>query len=348
MKLTLFPLLALSLVAQTPEPAKQTPKAPEAAKPAEKKENKVVAVIANQVVRDSDIDAILEAIPQLKAQIASNPSARGTFIQNYAEVRLLAEKARKEALHKTPGYALKLKLQEDQLLRGEYIAKMQPEIKKRMEVSDADLQAYFEKNKDRFKTPDKATARHILVSVKDEPVAPAKDAKPEDIAKAKEAAKAASDAAAKAKIAKIQELLKQGKKLEELAKEYSDDPGSKDKGGVYEDFDPSQMVAPFAEAVRKQELGKVGEPVKTDYGYHLIEVTKRELGAVQEFDKVKEQVRSAMMPQRQEEVGKAFMNELKAEITCVTGEAAEEAARKLENKSGRAAGAKKPAKGAAK
>lgn len=60
-----------------------------------------------------------------------------------------------------------------------------------------------------------------------------------------------------------------------LAKEYSDDPGSKDNGGLYEDKASSGYVAEFAEAANTQEIGKIGDPVQTQYGYHVIKVEKR-------------------------------------------------------------------------
>ena len=62
--------------------------------------------------------------------------------------------------------------------------------------------------------------------------------------------------------------------FEDLVKKYSDDPGSKDKGGKYEDFLATTMVVEFGDYCANSPIGKIGL-VKTDFGYHVIEVLKR-------------------------------------------------------------------------
>ncbi|MBO1625855.1 peptidylprolyl isomerase PrsA [Bacillus arachidis] len=72
---------------------------------------------------------------------------------------------------------------------------------------------------------------------------------------------------------KVKEELNQGKSFEELAKQYSEDPGSKDKGGELGYFGPGKMVKPFEDAAYKLKKDEVSEPVKSDLGYHIIKVT---------------------------------------------------------------------------
>ncbi|WP_339060692.1 peptidylprolyl isomerase [Tepidibacillus marianensis] len=72
--------------------------------------------------------------------------------------------------------------------------------------------------------------------------------------------------------------LKAGNDFGKLAKQYSEDTGSKDKGGTYENMSVSQWVPEFKDAVLKQPIGKVSDtPVKTQYGYHIIKVTSRKV-----------------------------------------------------------------------
>lgn len=75
---------------------------------------------------------------------------------------------------------------------------------------------------------------------------------------------------------KVLEELAQGKTFEELAQEYSNDPGSKDNGGDLGWFPRGMMVQPFEEAAFSLEIGVVSEPIQTDYGYHIIKVLGKE------------------------------------------------------------------------
>ncbi|MEH7457689.1 peptidylprolyl isomerase [Bacillus pseudomycoides] len=72
---------------------------------------------------------------------------------------------------------------------------------------------------------------------------------------------------------KVKDELAQGKSFEDLAKEYSTDPGSKDKGGDLGYFGPGKMVPEFTDAAYKLKKDEVSDPVKTQYGYHIIKVT---------------------------------------------------------------------------
>ena len=79
-----------------------------------------------------------------------------------------------------------------------------------------------------------------------------------------------------------------------LAKEYSDDGGSKEKGGLYEDATAGSWVEAFKKAALEQEIGVIGEPVETEYGYHVMKVEKREEKTYDQLtDEQKEQVKSA-------------------------------------------------------
>ncbi|WP_410981592.1 peptidylprolyl isomerase PrsA [Bacillus cereus] len=72
---------------------------------------------------------------------------------------------------------------------------------------------------------------------------------------------------------KVKEELGQGKSFEELAKQYSEDTGSKEKGGDLGFFGPGKMVKEFEEAAYKMKKDEVSEPVKSQFGYHIIKVT---------------------------------------------------------------------------
>lgn len=101
----------------------------------------------------------------------------------------------------------------------------------------------------------------------------------------------------------IKEKVNNGEDFAALAKQYSEDTGSKEQGGEIPGFAPGQTVKEFEEAAYKLDAGQVSEPVKTTYGYHIIKVTdKKEL---KPFDEVKDKIRKDIEQQRlQDTTGK--------------------------------------------
>lgn len=151
------------------------------------------------------------------------------------------------------------------------------------EVTDADIEAFYEQNRDsRF--GEKATARHILV----------KD---------------------KAKADDLMAQLRNGADFAKLAEKESTDPGSAAQGGELPEFGRGQMVPPFEEAVFSAKVGELVGPVKTDFGFHIIEVLDLKPG--QELDEVRDEIRTELS---QSQGGEALQAELQkrtkeAEVT---------------------------------
>ena len=128
------------------------------------------------------------------------------------------------------------------------------------EVTDEEVEKFYEENADaRF--GEKATARHILV---------------EEKAKAQE----------------IVSKLRKGADFAKLAKQESTDPGSAQQGGELPEFGHGQMVAEFDEAVFAADVGELVGPVKTEFGYHVIEVIDKQPG--QELAEVEDEIRSEL------------------------------------------------------
>lgn len=125
------------------------------------------------------------------------------------------------------------------------------------EVTDEDIKAYYDTLEGQIK------ASHILVA---------------DEATAKE----------------VKEKLAAGEKFEDLAKEYSTDPGSAQNGGDLGWFGEGAMVPEFQEAAFKLKEGEVSEPVKTDFGFHIIKVTE----TVKPFEEMKESLKETVREQK--------------------------------------------------
>ena len=161
-----------------------------------------------------------------------------------------------------------------------YLAYKVADSASRIEVSDVDINEYYELNKNsEFQQEEEISARHILKKV-------AKDASDEQ----KKAARAAIEAIAR--------RLADGGNFEEIAKAESEDAGSAAKGGDLGTFGHGRMVPPFEAAAFALEPGKVSDIVETDFGYHIILVYEKKAAGVLPFDQVKDKVRSTLATQK--------------------------------------------------
>lgn len=137
-------------------------------------------------------------------------------------------------------------------------------------VDEAAAEAYYEENKESFRTKDQADASHILIKL-------------DENASEKEVA------AATAKIEKVLKLARSGKDFGKLAKKYSEGP-SAPTGGELGTFGRGQMVKPFEDAVFSMKAGDISEPVRTRFGLHIIKLNKVEKARVPAFAEVKADV----------------------------------------------------------
>ncbi len=148
-----------------------------------------------------------------------------------------------------------------------------------IEPTDADLEAYYEKNISRYDRPEEIRASHILVA--DEQTA--------------------------------QELLDQlsaGADFAELAKEHSTDTASAEKGGDLDWFTRGSMVKEFEDAAFALEVGAISDIIKTQYGYHIIKLTDRKAHYTPTLDEVKDQVRDDYIEEIRDERFSAWYEEI--------------------------------------
>ena len=140
-------------------------------------------------------------------------------------------------------------------LRAQYVVFSREQFLSQITVSDNEVKAWYDSHADRYRQPEERRASHILIPV-------AKDA----------AAGAVKEAESRAA-----EVLAQVRKTPgdfgKLAKQYSKDPGSADKGGDLGWFGHGMMVKPFEEAAFALKEGQISDLVRSDFGYHIIRVT---------------------------------------------------------------------------
>jgi peptidyl-prolyl cis-trans isomerase D len=139
-----------------------------------------------------------------------------------------------------------------------------------------EIQAYYTAHQSEYTTPEEARSRHILIKV------PAGDAK--------------ADAAAKAKAEDILKQLKGGANFADLAKKYSDD-SSKDQGGELGFFRRGATVPEFEKALFSQKIGDI-EIVKSQFGYHIIQVEERKEAHAQSLNEVLPTIQATLLRQK--------------------------------------------------
>ncbi|MFZ6734848.1 SurA N-terminal domain-containing protein [Undibacterium sp. Ji42W] len=166
-------------------------------------------------------------------------------------------------------------------ISAEYVVLSNDVLAEQITVSDAEVQAYYESNKKSYTTEEQRRVSHILIGV-------GKEASAADKAKAK---------------AKAADILAQVKKkpddLAKLAKEYSDDPGSKEQGGDLEFLSRGNGLAPqFEEAAFKLKKDEISELVETEFGFHIIKVTAITPAGAKSLDDVKPQIMAEIKKQK--------------------------------------------------
>jgi peptidyl-prolyl cis-trans isomerase C len=167
------------------------------------------------------------------------------------------------------------------------------------EVTDSQAQSFYDSNPAEFEQPETVEASHILFMV--DPNAP------EDIVKAKQ------DAATKAA-----ERAAKGEDFNALAKELSEEPGADQSGGDLGYFAKDRMVPEFANAAFAQEIDAVGQPVRSQFGWHVIKVTgKKDAGKVP-FTDVKDQIRAYLQSTEQRQAVQKVLENLKASAKIET------------------------------
>ncbi|GAN33422.1 MAG: hypothetical protein DYG83_05735 [Candidatus Brocadia sp. AMX2] len=281
--------------------------------------NKVIATINSEKILRKDLDKILErfknhvnpaALPSMEQQITDQLVTQSVLRQFVVEKKLsvsgeIVDKEiakMRDNIKNNP--ATKDKTLEQFLeFQGSNIDELKTAINMSAAiesyvskgVDDKRMEEYFIKNIGNF-NGETVTASHILVDTKGKNTQ-------EEIDKAK------------AKIDSIKKELDEGADFAELAKKYSDCPTGKTGGDLGTFPRHGVMVENFAKAAFATEVGKICDPVKTEFGYHLIKVTAKTSPKDVSFSEVKDKVREEMIAYEMNALVKDLKERAKIEIT---------------------------------
>lgn len=227
--------------------------------------DKIVAKVDGAPITEADVT---QALTDLGESIAQIPEAqrRDYAITYLADLKLGAKAAREAKLAETEDFKRKLAYQTDRLLFDDYLTS---QAKKN--VTEDAMKALYADTIKTLKPEQEVRARHILVETEDQ----AKD---------------------------VIKKLKAGEDFAKLAGTLSKDPGSGKEGGDLGYFTKDRMVPEFATAAFALTPGQISDPVKSQFGYHVIKVEDKRDKPVPKFEEVKDQIEQFMYRKSQQDV----------------------------------------------
>ena len=237
---------------------------------ASEKNDPVVARMGEQQFRLSDFNRWMSfGSEQTRAALEKDPKRRAAMLRQIVTSMVIAEQARKKGFDQRPDIRENMELLIHNYLTIEYLDKV---IAQKVTVKDKDVRRYYNQNKDKFRQPERIRARHILIKVN-------RTAPEEELSKARQKADT------------ILNRVKAGEDFSKLASEYSDDPGSKRKGGDLGFFSRGRMAPEFEKVAFSLKPGNVSGGVQTNFGFHIIKVEKKMKSSIQPYKEVKDNLR---------------------------------------------------------
>ena len=242
-------------------------------------DNKVLVTIAGREITERDLEAIISRYPQDKRAYFDSEMGRKQLLEQLVSFELMNKLGTEMELDKTEEYKSALEQMERDLLTQMTINKVLSDVT----VTDADAETFYNEHAEEFKTPETVSSKHILVDSEEK----------------------ANEILAQIKAGDIT--------FEDAARANSTCP-SKDQGGDLGTFGRGQMVPEFEDATFAMNVGDVSEPVKTQFGYHLIKLEAKNEPTIPAYEEIADKVEKTLMFQKQGEVYKNKLDEVKAKF----------------------------------
>lgn len=206
--------------------------------------SKVIASVGDEKITAGDFNGLLASLsPQVQAQLASHPEGKRRLVDELINLKILSDEAKRRKLDDLP--ATRLRVQQA----------LAEALTQSLSDDSGGDEKFYNDNKDYFS---EVSARHILIATGDSAVPTTKKL---------------SDAEALAKAQQIKARLDKGEDFAAVAKAESDDTSSGTQGGDLGSVSRGKMVPPFEAAVFSLKKGQISDPIRTQFGYHIIQVT---------------------------------------------------------------------------
>ncbi len=183
-------------------------------------------------------------------------------------------------------------------IKAQYVVIDTAKLKGKVPVTQAELQQYYNQHQDEYRIPETVTVRHILIKTP----TPGPDGKVDQ---------AGVDAARK-KAEDIAKQLKAGASFDELAKKYSEDPGSVQNGGLLPPLTRGRTVPEFEQAAFNTPVGQTTDIIRTSYGFHIIHVEAKQQARLKPLDEVKPEIETVLQGQKASAEAQSLANAVQA------------------------------------
>lgn len=238
-------------------------------------ENKVLATISGVEITENDLNAIIMRYPADKRGMFNSEMGKKQLLEQMISFDLMYKLGNEMKINETEEYKANLAQVEKDLLTQITINKVLAEVT----VTDDEAKKYYDEHKNEFEQPATVSAKHILVDNEE-------------------------------LCSEVKNKIASGElSFEEAAKQYSTCP-SKEQGGALGEFSRGMMVPEFEDAAFNAEIGVVTEPVKTQFGYHLITVDSKNDASTKSFEEVKDAVLHQLIQERQHKKYDEMLKEL--------------------------------------
>lgn len=236
---------------------------------------KILASVMGKTITQGDVEEFIESLGQ-RGESYKNPQGYAIILDELINQKLLLLDAARNFYEADPVFKAELNKAKESLLISFAVQKALEKVS----VTDAEAKAYYDQNQDKLVTGDTVNASHILVDNEEAALNILADIRDEKIS------------------------------FEEAAKKYSKCP-SAERGGELGDFGKGQMVPEFDEACFSMEQGELRGPVKTDFGYHIIRLNKKNPSAAIAFNDIKDKIKEQLISDKQQAAYKSKINQLK-------------------------------------
>jgi len=246
----------------------------------------IVAKINNEEITLEEFNERLKDYPYLAHSGNIDMEIKKGFLDNLITRELLYQEALRIGIDKEKETASLIEEMKRRIIVERFFKK---EIEEKVNVTPEEIKRFYTENPEEAKSPEEVRASHILLKTRE-------DAET------------------------VKKKLKAGSRFDDLAKQYSIDPGSKNKGGDLGYFKKGMMVPEFDAAAFSLKVGEVSDIVETRYGYHLIKVTDKREGKKRNFDEVSSELENKLLRKKRKERFDTLVAELKSKAKITINE----------------------------
>ena len=243
-------------------------------------QNKVLAKVNGEMITEADVEMAAEDVGSEYPNLTPQ-GIKDLTLDFLIEMKVVAQKAKAEKIDQTDDFKRRMAYVQQRVMMQQLMVAQAKKV-----APEAELKKYYDEQIGQIKPSEEVRARHILVEGEE-------DAK------------------------KIAARVKGGEDFAKIAKEVSKDTGSGAEGGDLGFFAREQMVPEFANAAFGMKAGEISNPVKSQFGFHIIKVEERRLKPVPTFEQVKDRIAQALATKGQTE----YLQKLRADANIEKTEA---------------------------